>query len=153
MGPELELKATEDVTARRVLLKSIREVEQERLKVPNGINMDPSYRRIKYTRYADDFLIGVIGSIEEAKMIKEDIRIYLLKNLKLELSAEKTLIAHGNKSAKFLGYEIFVRKTNSAKRDKIGRLNRPFNNRLVLKLPLEGIKKKLIDYVNWVDQP
>lgn len=141
-----ELKATEDVTARRVLLKSIREVEQERLKVPNGINMDPSYRRIKYTRYADDFLIGVVGSIEEAKVIKEDIRIYLLKNLKLELSAEKTLITHGNKSAKFLGYEIFVRKTNSAKRDKIGRLNRSFNNRVVLKLPLEVIKKKLIDY-------
>ena len=32
--------------------------------------MDENFRRIVYVRYADDFLIGVIGSKEEAESIK-----------------------------------------------------------------------------------
>ena len=32
-----------------------------------------NYKRIQYTRYADDFLVGVIGSKEDAETIKSDI--------------------------------------------------------------------------------
>ena len=48
-----------------------------------------NYRRLKYVRYADDFLIGVIGSKQECERIKEDITNYMRDRLKLELSAEK----------------------------------------------------------------
>jgi len=87
--------------------------------------MDNEYRRLKYVRYADDFLIGVIGSKEDCVKIKKEITTFLSEKLKLTLSEEKTLITHANKSAKFLGYEIYVRKSNNqTKRDKSGRLKR-----------------------------
>lgn len=51
--------------------------------------MDDTYKRLKYVRYADDFLIGVIGSKEDCKEIKENIKQFLAEKLKLELSDEK----------------------------------------------------------------
>jgi hypothetical protein len=47
--------------------------------------MDDSIRSLKYVRYADDFLIGVIGSKEECKTVKEDIKNYL-ENFLTQLS-------------------------------------------------------------------
>ena len=41
--------------------------------------MDGSYRRLKYIRYADDFILGVIGSKEDALRIKEDIKSFYPK--------------------------------------------------------------------------
>ena len=51
--------------------------------------MDESYKRMQYTRYADDFLIGVIGSKADCVQIKKDITKFLKNQLDLELSAEK----------------------------------------------------------------
>lgn len=51
--------------------------------------MDETYRRLRYVRYADDFLIGVIGSKAECVKIKSDITKYMEENLKLELSQER----------------------------------------------------------------
>src|SRR5207248_4528757 len=55
---------------------------------------DPDYRRLKYVRYADDFLLGFIGPKSEAEEIKRALREFLQEQLKLELSEEKTLITH-----------------------------------------------------------
>lgn len=63
-----------------------------------------------------------------------------------DFPAEKTLITHGRKSAKFLGYEIYVRKSTQTKRNKAGKLTRPYNNKIYLKMPLETVRKKLLDY-------
>ena len=41
---------------KRKLLKAIKEAKTARLQFPSGDEMDANYRRIKYTRYADDFL-------------------------------------------------------------------------------------------------
>ena len=61
-------------------------------------------------RYADDFLIGIIGSKQDAIIIKEDIKNFLCEKLALTLSDEKTLITHAENAAKFLGYEIFCKE-------------------------------------------
>jgi len=75
----------------------------------SGDPSDPDYRRLRYIRYADDFLLGFVGSREEAERIKQQIREYLEKHLKLTLSLEKTLITHAvDEKATFLGYEIKV---------------------------------------------
>ena len=93
-----------------------------------------NYRKLKYVRYADDFLIGIIGSKQDAIIIKEDIKNFLYEKLALTLSDEKTLITHAENAAKFLGYEIFVRKSNDTKRSKYGVLRRVFNKRIQLAL-------------------
>ena len=107
-------------------------------------SMDSNYRRLKYVRYADDFLIGVIGSKEDSQRIKADIKEYLESKLKLELSDEKTLITHGNQPAKFLGFDVCIRKTNDAKRDKNGVLKRFYGNKVVLKVTTASMRKKLL---------
>lgn len=49
-----------------------------------------------YVRYADDFLIGVNGNTEDCKRIKAAIADFMHNTLKMELSEEKTLIAHSS---------------------------------------------------------
>ena len=53
--------------------------------------MDETFKRLKYVRYADDFLIGVIGSKAECVEIKANIARFMSEELNLELSDEKTL--------------------------------------------------------------
>jgi group II intron reverse transcriptase/maturase len=75
---------------------------------------DPGYRRLKYVRYADDFLFGLIGTKAEAEAIKQRVKTWLAENLKLELSEEKTLITHATGDrAKFLGYEVGAMRSES----------------------------------------
>ena len=45
-------------------------------------------------RYADDLLLGFIGTRSEAEEIKERIGVFLRDQLKLELSESKTLLTH-----------------------------------------------------------
>lgn len=127
-----------------MLQKEIKEIEKKRVQIPAADGMDSNYKRLKYVRYADDFLIGVIGSKEDCLRIKADIKTFLENKLKLELSDEKTLITNGNQSAKFLGFDVYIRKTNGAKRDKNGVLKRYFGNKVVLKVTTETIRKKLL---------
>ena len=84
-----KLKNVKDATERKQLNEQIREIVKERLKYPAGDEMDSSIKRLKYVRYADDFLISVIGNKEDCKQIKEDIKNYMYDVLKLELSEEK----------------------------------------------------------------
>ena len=142
----LKLKAVTDREERKSIVKEIKHFDKERAKIPCGVDMDANFRRLKYVRYADDFLCAVIGTKKEAEAIKQDIKKFLAEKLSLELSDEKTLITHGRKSAKFLGYEIYIRKSVLTKRNKAGRLTRPFNNKVYLKMPTQVIRKKLLDY-------
>ena len=99
---------------------------------------DPNYRRLRYIRYADDFLLGFTGTKQEAAEIVARIREWTAENLKLELSAEKTLITHATKdTAKFLGYEISAQHSTT---------RRTVNGRIRLKIPKTFIKEKCSKY-------
>lgn len=141
-----KLKSVEDESERAVLIQKIKAEDKERAMFPSCDEMDTDYKRLKYVRYADDFLIGIIGSKQDAKEVKEDIKNFLDEKLKLELSDEKTLITHTEDSARFLGYEIFVRKSNAQRRDIAGRLRRTYGKRVYLKLSTETMRNKLLDY-------
>jgi hypothetical protein len=127
-------------------IAEIKEIQRYLKSIPYSNPMDKGYKRVFYIRYADDFLIGVIGSKEDCAKIKEDICGFLADILKLELSNEKTLITHAQKSAHFLGYGIYIRKSNLAKRDCIGRLKRDYVGRVVLEVDSATIKARLLDY-------
>jgi group II intron reverse transcriptase/maturase len=79
---------------------------QQQLTMQAGDPQDPNYRRMYYVRYADDFLIGIIGSKDDAQQTKAWLAEYLKQELHLELSAEKTLITHVEDRVRFLGYDI-----------------------------------------------
>jgi len=77
--------------------------------LPGNAPVDPDYRRLRYVRYADDFLLAFVGPKNEAEAIRQRLGEFLREKLKLTLSEEKTLITHANDGkAKFLGHEIMV---------------------------------------------
>ena len=141
-----KLKVETDPCVKAELTEKAKKLQIEMRNIPCSHDMDENYRRMKYVRYADDFIIGVIGSKVDCEKIKADITKYMSDVLNLELSAEKTLITHAQDTAKFLGYELSVRKSYAMKRNRKGVLQRDFNGRVVLTLPIETVKKKLKEY-------
>jgi len=98
---------------------------------------DPGYRRLRYIRYADDFLLGLDGPKEEAEEIKGRIRDFLRDHLKLELSEEKTLISHSRtEKARFLGYHIST-FNNPGRRG---------HGHITLRIPPQVIEEKVSRY-------
>jgi matR len=128
------------------LCMEIKKLHREMQQHPATLDMDGDFKRMRYVRYADDFLIGVIGSKEDCVKAKEDIKNFLLDKLKLELSDEKTLITNGHDRAKFLGYEVTIRKTNKTRKNKKGIAIRSLDHKTVLLLPFEVMRDKLIGY-------
>ena len=141
-----KLKKVKDGTEKAALVARLKAIEQERAAFPSGDEMDGSYRRLKYIRYADDFILGIIGSKEDVLRIKEDIKSFLSESLALELSEEKTLITHTGKSAKFLGYEITVTRDNHQRRDVRGCLRRTYGKRVRLNVSMATLRDKLLEY-------
>lgn len=140
------LRSVEDESERIELMEQIKAISKQIFQIPYGNEMDQDYKRMKYVRYADDFIIGIIGSKDEARKVKEDIAKYLCDKLKLELSEDKTLITHSEKPALFLGYEIAVWKSNFIKRNASGNLSRTVNKIVRLGIPKNKIKQKLLEY-------
>ena len=117
----------------KALLKSL---TKEQYNIPYGLTDDVNYRRLRYVRYADDFLLGFAGTRSEAVIIKEQIG-HFLKGIKLEMSVEKTFVTHATSvKARFLGYNIQVRKndTRLAKRSD-GKRARSINGSIDLQVP------------------
>ena len=141
-----KLQKTSDEQMRKNYLYEIAQLSKQMLSTPHKDAMDADFRRMQYVRYADDFLISVIGSKSECETIKADITQFMREQLKLELSDEKTLITHAQDKAKFLGYEIFIRKSDAVKRNRDGVLKRDFNGAVVLTLNSAVIQKKLTEY-------
>ena len=87
----------------------VQELERRLHQLPSQDTQDPNYRRLKYCRYADDFILGLIGPKAEAEAVKEAIRTFLAGKLHLEMSTSKTLVTHARtEHAKFLGYAISI---------------------------------------------
>jgi RNA-directed DNA polymerase len=51
------------------LLRIRREIQRKMREIPSIDLFDPDYRRLRYVRYADDFIIGVIGSRNDAENV------------------------------------------------------------------------------------
>lgn len=71
-------KTKGDPTEIPKLVAEIRELERQRKDVSCSDGLDPGFRRLLYCRYADDFLIGVIGSKGNARVVLEDVQQYLV---------------------------------------------------------------------------
>jgi group II intron reverse transcriptase/maturase len=121
---------------------------QQMQQLPSLDPNDPNFRRLRYVRYADDFLLGYIGTKEEAEEIKAELESFL-KTIGLTLSAEKTLITHARtEKAKFLGYHIqtlkqdHVRSVPNEARNPHKRSRRRINGPIGLTIPDEVLREK-----------
>lgn len=141
-----KLSVTTDENERKAILQKIAEIQREKYQTPYSDPMDNDFKRLQYIRYADDFIIGIVGSKEDAKSLKSKITEYLQNSLKLELSEEKTLITNSSDKAKFLGYEIYVRKTNAVTTNKNGVKSRYLNGSVCLSVSMQTIRDKLLEY-------
>lgn len=120
-------------------------LDERRRNIPSQDPNDPDYRRLRYIRYADDFLLGFNGPREEAEEIKRRLKEFLRDELKLALSDEKTLITHARtEAARFLGYELVVFH-NDHKHDHTGR--RSINGNVGLKVPVDVVRAKSAPYL------
>lgn len=100
---------------REKLIVEYKQLAAEKLRTPAKSQTD---KKLKYVRYADDFLIGVNGSREDCVEIKRKLSEFISNTLRMELSAEKTLITHSNQYARFLGYGVRVRRDGTVRRRK-----------------------------------
>lgn len=105
--------------------------------------IDPTYKKIQYNRYADDFVIGIIGSKKDAKQVKEDVGSFLKEKLNLVMSEEKTKITHSSERIRYLGYDFAVSRSMDSTRDKNGVLVRRWNGQVKLYVPTEKWVSKL----------
>ena len=129
-------------TEKADLLKQIHRAKVELRKTPCK---DRSDKKLVYVRYADDFIIGINGSKEDAERIKRELTAFTAEKLKLELSDEKTKITHSSEVAHFLGYDISVRRCSRTKKSKNGVVKRTLNYVVDLSVPFKKIEKFLFD--------
>jgi hypothetical protein len=122
-----------DETEKSELLTKLKAARAVLLKTPCKSQTD---KQIKYIRYADDFLIGVNGSKEDCEWIKSKLAEFIRETLKMELSEEKTLITHSNNYARFLGYDVRVRRDGKIKHGSATNCTkRTLNNMTELMIP------------------
>jgi hypothetical protein len=116
-----------------------------RRQLPSQDPNDPGYRRLRYVRYCDDWLLGFAGPKHEAEQIKSRIAAFLREELKLELSQSKTLITHAtSQAARFLGYDIRAQRCDT----KISRNRRAVNAAIGLFVPKTVIRQRCALYMS-----
>jgi hypothetical protein len=114
-----------------------KQLQRYRRHIPAMAPHDPEYSRLRYVRYADDFLLGFTGPKADAERIKEDIRQFL-KTIGLELSEDKTVITHAaTEKARFLNYHISIQwdDTKMAVRATDDAKTRSINGQVSLTIP------------------
>jgi group II intron reverse transcriptase/maturase len=131
---------------KRQRAKTLKSLQRVMRSLPAAVAKDSGYKTIQYVRYADDFIVGVIGSVEDAQKVKSDVKQFLADTLKLRLSEEKTKITHTGDRARFLGYDITVSREQIAVKKKDGRTQRCHSYVVKLLVPREKWVAKLLEY-------
>lgn len=77
---------------RTSVLEQIQALDVIHKPIPCKDPIDSNFRRLQYVRYAEEFIIGIIGSKADEQAVKQKISQYNSETLRLELSDEKTFI-------------------------------------------------------------
>lgn len=138
-----KIDKTLELESRRELLKTLRKLKTLRRRWKSIIPNDDTLK-IRYVRYADDWIIGVWGKKSDALELKEDIRKFLL-DYNLTLSVEKTLITNARaERAKFLGVQIKRMASNKGEMKVVKGKKIPSGN-LLMTAPVPKLVEKMIE--------
>jgi group II intron reverse transcriptase/maturase len=124
-----------DAENRQQAVTEFKQAQKAKLEIPYYPVIDPNFKRVQYNRYADDFVVGAIGSKEDAEKVKQDIAAFLREKLKLTLSEEKTKVSHSGRMIRYLGYDFTVSRSKDVKRDGNGVLRRHWYGCVKLYVP------------------
>ncbi|MDV3166185.1 MAG: reverse transcriptase domain-containing protein ['Waltheria sp.' little leaf phytoplasma] len=112
------------------------------------INLNPK-PRVKYIRYADDFIIGIKGEYNHAERIKDQVTQWLKQDLNLTISKDKSKIVKANKGTRFLSYMIKVNSTNKTRERK--NTKNSLNGKVLIQIPKAKAKEYGYEY-NWLEK-
>jgi len=145
-----------DPSSRTSLQPELRKLNHHILQTPALDFHDSSYTRVKFLRYADDAIVGVIGPKALVEQVQEEIGSFLREELRLELNQAKTCILHlTTEKARFLGYE-FKTAPPRLRRRNLRAKGSPYNvvqtvktgsGNITLLVPLRELSKRLQKYV------
>lgn len=128
-----------EIAARNKMLQDMR-------KLLASDALDPGFKRLKYVRYADDFVILVIGSKSDAIEIRDRVKQFLQDKCGLSLNIEKTVITNlQTEGFRFLGAECKradMTKNHVIKRG--GNLTVRATTRLRVNIDLRKVYNKLV---------
>jgi len=132
----------------------LREYFEIRQNIPSSDFHDSGYKRLTYIRYADDYLIGVIGTKEDCRQIIETVRNFVQVQLCLQVSEEKSGLRHSTEETRFLGYDITTYPAGKAVKMKINGTyvtKRLGAGQIQLKVPMDKMMQfcKKNDYGNY----
>jgi len=118
---ERRLDHEKDPSCRKRLIIRIKQLKINLTKIPYLKQGLKAY----YVRYADDWIVGINGPASKAKILKQQVKKFLLDKLDLNLNDAKTKISDMKVGQKvlFLGYEL--RLQSRGKITKMRPLNRP----------------------------
>ena len=104
--------------------------------------MDPGYRRLRYSRYADDHILGFIGPKAEAEEIKGNWRVPPGDPQAGTQPREDPDHPRPHPAARFLGYDIIVQHCDT----KITSGRRSANGKIALRVPPDVVRAQCARY-------
>lgn len=130
---------------RKQCASDLKRMRNEQRQIPKNPIREITYKSLQYVRYADDFIIGIIGSKQDAENLKSELTVFLKEKLGLILSAEKTKITHTAEPARFLGYDITISRSKEIKRLNNGVKASVYSSVVKLHTPHDKWKAKLLE--------
>lgn len=115
---------------------------KQRVILTFGEDARSAFKELRYVRYADQFLIGITGSVDDCRRVKKEVNTFLCERLELELSEQKTLIVHSERGAKFLSYQVKVERSRPIKTGSRSAVEGA--GKVVLRMPEDKVREKLI---------
>jgi len=121
----------------------------ERLRSMPSLDMhDPGFKRLHYVRYADDFLVGIVGTKDDAVRMMEEVRAFVEGTLNLVISVEKSRLAALEDGVEFLGYGVRSRREDKRLKCVVGKagdrvihaVKRTITSHIHLSVPTERIR-------------
>ena len=124
--------------------------------LPSKDPEDDNFRRMYYTRYVDDFIIGFTGTKAEADELRRTIEAYLLDELQLKTNETKSYISHSSdQGIKYLGFYIrYIDKNKIVKDPRVPendgeglghQLKSTAINSAQLRIPTELLLRRAVD--------
>lgn len=110
------------------------------------MHADSQYKRAKFVRYADDFIIGVIGSKEDCVNMLAELNMFFSNEIKLTLNLEKSKITNARQNmAHFLGTDIRITPADKRPVRRVTRGDQTFKMRSNTRPQLLAPIKKIVD--------